>query len=171
MINYPEVGILYVPQIKKKPVVKGDEVSVRTSDGDVLAENVSGKHVAFRSSDGDVSVKHAKADDIIMSTSDGNIHAEVEGRSMRAKTSDGSIDVRCLASMSLDLATSDGDIELEIPSGIKADLNLRGERIHVDGELDLNGEVGKRVIRGRLKGGGPEISARTSDGTISIALK
>lgn len=151
--------------------IEGEEVTVRTSDGDLVAEKVSGQHVSFRSSDGDVEVTHATAKEISMSTSDGDIRAEVEGTTMRAKTSDGSIEVRCVGSMSLDLVTSDGDIELEIPEGIKADLNLRGQRIRVDGELNLQGEIGKRRIRGQLKGGGPEISARTSDGTISLALK
>ena len=40
VINYPEVAILYVPQIKKKPVVKDDEIVV----GNVMSLGVSFDH-------------------------------------------------------------------------------------------------------------------------------
>ena len=40
MINYPEVGILYVPQIKQKPVVKNGQIVV----GNVMNLGVSFDH-------------------------------------------------------------------------------------------------------------------------------
>jgi pyruvate dehydrogenase E2 component (dihydrolipoamide acetyltransferase) len=40
VINYPEVAILYVPEIKKKPVVKNDEIAV----GNVMNLGVSFDH-------------------------------------------------------------------------------------------------------------------------------
>ena len=40
VINYPEVGILYVPEIKQKPVVKGGQIVV----GNVMHLGLSFDH-------------------------------------------------------------------------------------------------------------------------------
>jgi pyruvate dehydrogenase E2 component (dihydrolipoamide acetyltransferase) len=53
VINYPEVGILYVPEMKKRPVVRNDQIVI----GHVLLLSLSFDH---RVIDGDVGAKFAK---------------------------------------------------------------------------------------------------------------
>ncbi len=53
VINYPEVGILYVPEMKKRPVVRNDQIVV----GHVMLLSLSFDH---RVIDGDVGARFAK---------------------------------------------------------------------------------------------------------------
>ncbi len=53
VINYPEVGILFVPEIKKRPVVRNDQIVI----GHVMLLSLSFDH---RVIDGDVGAKFAK---------------------------------------------------------------------------------------------------------------
>jgi pyruvate dehydrogenase E2 component (dihydrolipoamide acetyltransferase) len=53
VINYPEVGILYVPEMKKRPVVRNDQIVI----GHVLLLSLSFDH---RVIDGDVGARFAK---------------------------------------------------------------------------------------------------------------
>jgi pyruvate dehydrogenase E2 component (dihydrolipoamide acetyltransferase) len=53
VINYPEVGILFVPEMKKKPVVKNDQIVI----GHVMLLSLSFDH---RVIDGDVGARFAK---------------------------------------------------------------------------------------------------------------
>jgi pyruvate dehydrogenase E2 component (dihydrolipoamide acetyltransferase) len=53
VINYPEVAILFVPEMKKRPVVRGDQIVI----GQVMLLSLSFDH---RVIDGDVGARFAK---------------------------------------------------------------------------------------------------------------
>ena len=152
--------------------IEADEVDARSSDGDVTASRIVASSIVFSTSDGDVTITSVEADDIHMSSSDGSIQVDdLSGKKLRARTSDGDIRVTLRDEVALDLRTSDGDIEIIAPKGLKADLNLKGERIHISGGITLDGELSKRRAQGTVGGGGVEIVARTSDGDISFELE
>jgi hypothetical protein len=149
--------------------IDADEIEVKTSDGDVRTEDARGKQLTFASSDGDISLTSVSADEVYLSTSDGDLTVEhLEGGKMRARTSDGDIEVTLAGSTELDLRTSDGDIRIGAPRGLGADIRLSGERVRLAGNIEIDGEISDDHARGKIGGGGVEISARASDGTVSL---
>ena len=94
-----------------------------------------------------------------------------EAKKVSARTSDGDITVAVVGNTALNLRTHDGNVRIEGPSKMAADLDLRGERVNVRGEVSIKGEVGRNRVRGSLHGGGVTIVARTSDGSISLDLR
>jgi hypothetical protein len=149
--------------------IEADDVQVRSSDGNVHAEAVVGKEISFSTSDGDVTIDRAEVEELYASSSDGDVTVdELAGTKMRGRTSDGDIRVTLGGDVALDLRTSDGDIHIYAPRGLRADLNLKGERIHLSGNIEIDGEISRRRARGSVGGGGVEIVARTSDGSVSF---
>lgn len=147
--------------------IEADKVSLRTSDGDIHAGTVVAKELDLSTSDGDVVVKDVTAEESYLSTSDGNVSVgAISGRKLRARTSDGDIEVALKGNVSLDLRTSDGDIRIDAPRDLGADLHLKGEHVRLSGHVEIDGELSKSQARGRVGGGGVEIVARTSDGTV-----
>jgi len=148
--------------------ITADEVEAKTSDGDVHIGSVSGKELTMSSSDGDVKVDDAKADEIYLKTSDGNIEVTASSKRLRAHTSDGDIDVTLAGESALDLTTSDGDISIHVPQSIGADVDLKGDNVHLSGGVNIEGDISEHHVRGSIGKGGAEISARSSDGSVTL---
>ncbi len=150
---------------------EGDEIGLSTSDGDVTVTRMDAKIVGMSTSDGDITVKQLSANSTEIKTSDGDVSAVISGEELRIKTSDGDIDLKIDGNMAISLSTSDGNIMLSGPASLKADLNLKGDRVRVIGGLNIDGEVGNHRVIGKLNNGGPKISARASDGTVALKLR
>jgi DUF4097 and DUF4098 domain-containing protein YvlB len=149
--------------------IEADEIDARSSDGDIDFESAAGKTLLFSSSDGDVTIDEVQADELYMSTSDGNVSVKsLVGEKMRGRTSDGDIRVTLAGDVALDLRSSDGDIHIFAPRSLRADLHLKGDHIHLSGNIEIDGEISRRRAKGSVGGGGVEIVARTSDGSISF---
>jgi DUF4097 and DUF4098 domain-containing protein YvlB len=148
--------------------IHGDEVEARTSDGDVRVRSAAGKELTFSTSDGDVRVEEAEADAIYLKTSDGDIDVTATAGKVRAHTSDGDIRVTLTGETQLDLVTSDGDIAIRVPQTMGATVDLRGEHVRLTGGIDIQGDVSSHRVRGTLGKGGMEITARTSDGSVTL---
>ena len=151
--------------------LKAEEVEVKSSDGDVRAKQIVAEIITFSTSDGDVVIGSAHGETMSMNSSDGDITVGAEAGKLSARTSDGDITITIQGSTVLNLRTHDGDVRIEAPAGIKADLDLRGERVRVSGDVNIKGEVGRQRVVGELGGGGASIVARTSDGSISLHLR
>lgn len=150
--------------------LKADEVRIRSSDGDVRAKRIQGEIIVLSTSDGDVVIGRAEGETISMSTSDGDIRVQAVAKKVSARTSDGNINVAITGNTALNLRTSDGNVRITAPAKLKADLDLRGERVSVGGAT-VEGEVGRRRVLGSVGGGGASIVVRTSDGSISLDLR
>lgn len=146
-------------------------VDVSTSDGSITVERANGGVVSLGTSDGNVVVTQATATELHMRTSDGDIRADVTAERVKARTSDGNIRIKLHSDVEANLHTTDGDIYLEVPANIKANLDLRGDRVHLEGNANVNGTISRNRVKGTLKGGGPDIVARTTDGRISLDLR
>ncbi len=144
-----------------------DSLSARTSDGDVTVESISGD-ANLRTSDGDIGVGAAAGDTFYARTSDGSIEVEtLSARSSTVTTSDGRITIDRLEG-ALSASSSDGDIRLGLPQGMPANLRLRGNRVSLDGSFTLDGAIERNRVEGSINGGGPSISARASDGAVTL---
>lgn len=151
--------------------VHGDDVEMGTSDGDITVRGMEAKSVTVTTSDGDIKVRELKASSIGVRTSDGDVDLAASGDELRIKTSDGDIQARIEDEMSVSLSTSDGNITLMAPADLRADVDLKGDRVRLLGGIKIQGEVGTRRVVGKLNEGGPEIQARASDGTVALDLR
>lgn len=144
-------------------------VEARTSGGhiditDVLGDlnaRTSGGHIEVRNSEGTVKVK----------TSGGHINlADING-TIEASTSGGGIsaDLNTIE-QHVELKTSGGNVNINIPEQLGVDLNLRGSYVSTNLQ-NFSGDVERDEVKGKLNGGGPMISARTSGGTVSVSFK
>ncbi len=129
--------------------VDGDEVELRTSDGDITAENVSGNSIHVGTVDGDIELGTVHAKRLVLRTSDGNISLESAMGSSQVTTVDGNIAIGVLRTDHATVRTSDGDIHLtEVEGSVSAQ--------SVDGEIML----------GSIKGDQAQLN--TSDGEITV---
>jgi DUF4097 and DUF4098 domain-containing protein YvlB len=159
----------------------------RTSGGRIVIENVQGE-VRMKTSGGGMDVRNVQGP-VEIDTSGGsiaagdirgNLHAHTSGGSIRLEKVYGAIDAQTSGgSITLDLSgenqgviakTSGGSISMRVPSSVKASLNASTSGGSVSCDLPLTTtNVGKAMLRGTLNGGGPEILARTSGGSIRIS--
>lgn len=138
----------------------GGHVNISDIQGDVKART-SGGHIDVRSSEGSLRVK----------TSGGHIDlADISG-SVEASTSGGSIsaDLDSIGQF-IELRTSGGNVEIRVPENQGLDLNLQGSYVSTNLQ-NFSGEVDHDEVYGKLNGGGPKLSARTSGGTVSLNFK
>jgi DUF4097 and DUF4098 domain-containing protein YvlB len=145
-----------------------DDVDLRTSDGDVRTDLIKGGDVSLSSSDGDVTADRIEAELTSVRSSDGDLRIKIAGGDLRGRTSDGNIDVWIENNTSVDLSTSDGDIVIHAPSDLAADIDLKGEDVHMGGKILIEGDISEHRIQGKIGNGGKKVRARTSDGTVSL---
>ncbi|MGD8426405.1 MAG: DUF4097 family beta strand repeat-containing protein [Balneolaceae bacterium] len=142
-----------------KARTSGGHISINDIQGDMDART-SGGHIDVRNSEGSLSVK----------TSGGHIELANVSGTVEASTSGGGIsaDLRSIAE-SVDLRTSGGNIRISVPDNIGLDLHLRGSYVSTNLK-NFSGKVDRDEVDGKLNGGGPMITARTSGGTVSLSF-
>jgi hypothetical protein len=147
--------------------IRGD-VRMRTSGGRMNARSIQGI-VDLDTSGGTITASQIQGR-VRANTSGGSIRLERVSGAIDAQTSGGSINIELVGKNEGIIAkTSGGSISLRVPSSTSGTLNASTSGGHVSSDLSLtNSDVGKSSIRGKLNGGGPEILARTSGGSIEI---
>lgn len=162
-------------------------VTVRTSGGSVDLQNTTGV-VSLKSSGGDISARNVNGT-LELKTSGGSIHADSIRGDVDANTSGG--DVRLLdvdgkirghssggslrfslvgANRGISATTSGGDIELKLPTGTRGNLeaSTSGGSVESDFPVTSSGRAEDSRLVGTINGGGEEIYARTSGGSIRV---
>ncbi len=131
-----------------------EKVNIRTSNGKILAERLSGD-LDIHTSNGRVEILGCPGE-IKVRTSNGSVAIDLEGESVSrdivAETSNGGVRCRLPGSYSgeVNARTSNGSVRCEFPITVEA------------------GKIGKRHLQGRIGEGGPSLSLKTSNGSISI---
>jgi hypothetical protein len=69
----------------------------------------------------------------------------------------------------LNLKTSGGNIGIAIPESTGLELNLSGTFVNANID-NCSGKIERNKVNGKLNGGGPLLSARTSGGTVSLSF-
>jgi DUF4097 and DUF4098 domain-containing protein YvlB len=136
--------------------IEGD-VTGKTSGGSIRAENLTGKTIV-KTSGGSIGVTGIKGS-IDASTSGGSVNAELIEPPTEAcsfRSSGGSITVALAGNVAVDV-----------------DLHTSGGRVSTDFPVVsvIQGEQQKNEIRGKVNGGGPLITARTSGGSVRLQKK
>ncbi len=142
-------------------------VDARTSGGHIEIHDFAGQMDA-RTSGGHIEAEQAEGN-IELRTSGGHIKLRELAGSIEAKTSGGSIDADLYSiDKFVDLRTSGGHIDINVPEGIGLNLDLKGNRVNTT-LSNFSGEIEDDEINGTINGGGPELRARTSGGSVKIS--
>ncbi|MDZ7291632.1 MAG: DUF4097 domain-containing protein [candidate division KSB1 bacterium] len=157
----------------------GGSIEIRQAKGKVLGRT-SGGSITLGAVDGDVDIK-TSGGSIEVDGAAGNLRAHTSGggvslRGLRgtvdASTSGGSIEAEILEQMDApcELSTSGGGITVYLANDIKADIDAytSGGEVESDLPITVQGRVGEGKLRGKLNGGGPLLTLRTSGGDIEL---
>jgi hypothetical protein len=143
-------------------------INAKTSGGHITINDAKGDLKA-RTSGGHINVNNS-AGNLQVTTSGGHIRLNKIQGSVKASTSGGSIeaDLNNITQL-VNLRTSGGNIDVRIPQNAAINLNLRGS--FVDTNLkNFSGHVEHNKVEGLLNRGGPELTARTSGGTVNVSF-
>jgi len=168
----------------------GGPLSARTSGGSIKAEQIQGA-VELRTSGGNLNLMHIEGD-LIGRTSGGSIQAEQLAGKVELKTSGGSIKIsECKGpvdastsggSISAELLvqpsgacsfkTSGGSVKISLPETVAIDVDAKTSGGHVSSAFAVatqdDAEKQAHDLQGKINGGGPLLTARTSGGSIYL---
>lgn len=150
--------------------VKGT-VQMRTSGGGVMLKSLAGE-VEVHTSGGPIQGTQLRSG-LRAHTSGGSIRLEQVSGPIDVHTSGGSIDIDLVGeNRGVVARTSGGSINLRVPSSITGSLNAStsGGRVRSDLMMTTSESSGS-TLRGLINGGGPEIVARSSGGSVAILRK
>ena len=145
-----------------------NNVDVETSGGGIELGEVSGS-VKARTSGGSIKIARASGD-VSAKTSGGGIRIEEVTGTVEASTSGGSVSAKLTKQPAgaCTFKTSGGSIDLAVDDSIRIDLDARTSGGGVRSDLTVDGHVKKSEIRGTINGGGPQVTAHTSGGSVHI---
>lgn len=147
---------------------------IHTGDGSIELRNLTG---SLRVDTGDGSIRAEELDGSLDAQSgDGSVHVQGRFDNLRLHTQDGSVELSADSGSHVrsdwHVQTGDGSVRVRVPSDLAADVALHtGDgSIRLEGRaLSITGTQGDHDVRGKLNGGGPSLSIRTGDGSISFS--
>ncbi len=146
------------------------DIRLTTSDGDIVAGGLVGPSVAIRTSDGDIAARSLDAPEVSVVTSDGDIAIDrAVGAMVNIRTSDGDI-VLDDVDGAITLSTSDGDIQVNRLSGDEASLRTSDGDIVVREALTGSARVTTSDGSIVLQAVHGDVEARTSSGDLSVDI-
>lgn len=150
------------------------EVVLKSSNGKIVAEDIDGDLHADTSNGGVIVRNLVGACDV--ESSNGSIAIEAQrGGAVSASTSNGSIRaaVNPNPGDALTLRSSNGNIVVSVPPTLAADLDLQTSngRVHTElGDAVLRHvNAGRNWFRAEVNGGGGDIVAVTSNGSVTVS--
>lgn len=149
-------------------VPKSYNLDLKTGGGSIEIEDLNGEIDAYTSG-GSIELGQINGD-VDVKTSGGSITVDDVYGNIDANTSGGSIKAKLSKQLTDDckLTTSGGSISAYLVPSMAIDLNASTSGGRVKSEFDVDGKVKKTRIRGSINGGGPELTLRTSGGSVSI---
>lgn len=164
----------------------GSEVRASTGSGSIVLDKIAG---SARASTGSGSIRATRIEGgmhgrtgsgsirldgangaIELGTGSGSVQAESIRGGLRVRTGSGSIRIQGTPSEPWDLQAGSGGIRLSLPSDLGFTLDARSASgsVSVDHPIDIEHQYRQRELRGRVRGGGPAIVARTGSGSVSV---
>jgi hypothetical protein len=144
-------------------------LKARTGSGSIRASAVAGAASASSGS-GSVHVAQSGKGDVDISSSSGEVVVSGVNGAARVSASSGSIEVEGRPAGPWDVHSSSGGVMLRIPADAQFDLDARvsSGRIQTTHPVTMTGTIDKQRLQGKVRGGGPLVSIRTSSGGIRI---
>ena len=143
------------------------DLDAKTSGGYIHLDDIVGKVLA-RTSSGNVIARNVRGDSDLK-TSGGDIRATVDGK-IAAHTSGGDVTAELVGqNRGISVSSSGGDLTVRVPKDTTGSLNASTSGGSVRTELPVTTtEMGEHKVTGTINGGGNEIYARTSGGSIKV---
>ena len=147
-------------------------VNLRTGDGEIRLSGLKGI-MEVQSSDGGEDISGVDGN-LRAHTGDGHIRAEGRFDQLDLSSGDGRVDARALAGSKAtadwNIRTGDGSVTLQVPDGFAADVNLHTGDGHIslDMPVTVEGSLRHNDVRGKLNGGGSQLTIHTGDGSIRL---
>lgn len=143
-------------------------LDLRTNGGSIKIESLTGKVDAYTSG-GSIRLGEIIGD-VEVKTSGGSIKVDEVDGNINAHTSGGSINVKFASQPTKDsrLTTSGGSITASLIPSIKLNIYASTSGGRVSSEFEVEGKIKKTKIDGKINGGGPELTLKTSGGSVRI---
>lgn len=162
-----------------KASTSGGSIDLREAKGNIVA-HTSGGSISVGQVSGEVDVE-TSGGSIDVDGASGNLRAHTSGGgvslrglhgSVDASTSGGSVDAEILEQITepCELSSSGGGIMVYLAKDIKVDLDAytSGGEVISDLPITVQGVFGEGKLRGKVNGGGPLLTLRTSAGDIRL---
>lgn len=142
-------------------------INLNTSGGGIELGQLKGT-IKAHTSGGGIESNEIKGS-LEVSTSGGRIELNQISGDVVARTSGGGIDANILKlGKILSLSTSAGNIHANIPFSEGMDLDIKGNRIKSDKLAKVSSNLDSGRVKGRVNGGGTEVTMSASSGTIFV---
>jgi hypothetical protein len=148
--------------------VKG-QLRASTGSGSIRGTGVAGGITASTGSGG-IELQQVSAGNVEVSTGSGSIDLEGIRGGIRARTGSGSIRAQGEPTGTWSLRSSSGGITVRLPANaaFELDASTSSGSITTDHPITVVGTVGRRQLRGKVRGGGPLLDLNTSSGSIRV---
>ncbi len=148
-------------------------VRLHSDSGDIEAEEISGSFTAETGS-GNIRLEEKGEGDVHLRTGSGNIEVQGMKGALWAESGSGDTEISGVNSGPWEVRTGSGDVDLSLPAEAAFDLeattgsgSVLTDRIV---SMTVQGDLRKsqHTIRGKVAGGGPQLSVHTGSGDIRI---
>jgi len=165
-----------------------DDIDLATSGGSITAENckgnldlsTSGGSLHLNSLDGKVKAATSggriDGDNVkgylSAATSGGSVHLSNIRATLETSTSGGSMDIQVTElGQYVKVSNSGGSIDIQLPANKGLDLDLHGNKVKLNPMNNFSGDTDDNSIRGKVNGGGTEVSVHAGSGHVTINFK
>ena len=148
--------------------IKGN-VRARAGSGSIRGMGIGGGFDANTGS-GDVTLEQAAPGPVRVETGSGGVELKGVRGSLEARAGSGGIRAEGDPTGGWIVHTGSGSIHLRLPAEAAFDLNARTSSgsISLDHPVTVQGNLGRKEIRGKVRGGGVAVDVETGSGNIEI---
>jgi DUF4097 and DUF4098 domain-containing protein YvlB len=147
----------------------GSGVRAQTGSGEIQAENVSAPFKAHTGS-GEIQAQLTGSGDSDVQTGSGSVRLTGVKGGLRARTGSGDIEADGDVKGPWQLNTGSGSVHVAVGSGsgFNLDVHTSSGSIHSDLPITVQGSLGRRELKGTVRGGGPDLEVSTGSGDVTI---
>ena len=147
----------------------GPQSHVDTGSGSIHAESVAAPFSAGTGS-GEIQADLTGSGDVDVHTGSGGIRIRGIKGGLRARTGSGGISADGDVKGPWQLHSGSGSIRLALSSsgGFNLDVHTSSGSIHSDLPITVQGTLGRRELKGAVRGGGPDVEVSTGSGDVEI---
>jgi hypothetical protein len=149
------------------------EIRVETGSGNVRAHEVAGS-LRGGAGSGDIEVEETGQGDIDLHTGSGNVTVRGSQGALHAEAGSGDITAEGSHNGAWEVRTGSGNVHIHLPSNAAFDANISTSSGTIDMarpvEMVIEGRPQdiQKMMRGKVRGGGPLLSVRTGSGDIHV---
>jgi DUF4097 and DUF4098 domain-containing protein YvlB len=147
----------------------GPNSRMETGSGSIRAASVAAPVTASTGS-GSIQADLTGGGDVDVHTGSGGVEVRGVNGGLRARTGSGHINVDGNVKGAWQLHTGSGGVRMTLgkSGGFDLDVHTGSGSIHSDEPVTVQGSFGRRELKGKVRGGGPEVEVSTGSGDVEI---